>query len=493
MKKFYNVQIFSGIIFFLFLFKISHAVTYVNSCMNLDTSGETYVLTSDIDTDQPTCFNITANNVYFDCNDHVIEGIKMTDLHIYWAIRASNVENVTVKNCIIRNWTDGLDLINVNNSNFENLLIENLTWHGIYTVNSRNNGFKIITIRYIWYNNPFIGPTDVCGLYIYESSENNFNALNISEPFKGEPFRFYYSNKTIVSNSVLKCENLRNPLFENTNYNLFYNNIIENCTIFIENGVGTGEIPSHDNIFYNNFFNDTNFSYFLPYVDNFYNAFNTTMKLGERIYTRGNYIGGNVWWKSDGTGYSQTCEDEDFDGFCDIPLNVTNMQPCTPGIDCGNNVDYHPLSDEYLYYSFTLKLPKEYEEHNESNFVCVSNESNTISLISENPLTIQNESTENYIEYKITQNSGEKLFVVTTNGITCDFVKSKLQEIFSKTFLTPLISFAYPMPTEVFITFHKDYIDLISSLHLGKGTYRLLIKNLGSSNGKVRISVDLIS
>jgi len=75
------------------------------------------------------------------------------------------------------------------------------------------------------------------------------------------------------------------------------------------------------------------------------NYFNTTKQSGTRIYSNGDYIGGNYYTNSIGNGYSDNCSDSDYDGFCDDPLNLFN----------GLAWDYLPYSDEY--FSIILNSP----------------------------------------------------------------------------------------------------------------------------------------
>jgi parallel beta-helix repeat protein len=80
---------------------------------------------------------------------------------------------------------------------------------------------------------------------------------------------------------------------------------------------------------YNNYFNDTN-----NFGTSVSTRWNITKTLGTNI-VGGPYLGGNFWAKSDGTGYSQTCTDADWDGICDLPYTV------------GTDTDYLPLSMNY--------------------------------------------------------------------------------------------------------------------------------------------------
>ncbi|MEM7825537.1 MAG: PGF-pre-PGF domain-containing protein, partial [Candidatus Aenigmatarchaeota archaeon] len=85
----------------------------------------------------------------------------------------------------------------------------------------------------------------------------------------------------------------------------------------------------------NNFFNNSINFYFEGNV--YKNFWNTTKQLGQRIYSPGNQVGGNYWTNSNNNGYSDTCQDSDKDGFCDSPYTLS-----------ATNIDYLPLSDEYL-------------------------------------------------------------------------------------------------------------------------------------------------
>jgi parallel beta-helix repeat protein len=99
------------------------------------------------------------------------------------------------------------------------------------------------------------------------------------------------------------------------------------------------------NIIYNNLFNNSG-TYDNTRIGGteYLNYWNTTNQTGNRIYGSGTQIGGNYWTNSSGSGYSDTCDDTDSDGFCDDPFNVSSETSCTIGVDCGNNTDYLPLA-----------------------------------------------------------------------------------------------------------------------------------------------------
>ena len=83
------------------------------------------------------------------------------------------------------------------------------------------------------------------------------------------------------------------------------------------------------NYIFNNLFNNFIDAEIQGESENFWNINKT---LGTNIIG-GAFLGGNYWAKPDGTGFSETCEDNDKDGFCDGEYVLEE-----------NNIDYLPLS-----------------------------------------------------------------------------------------------------------------------------------------------------
>jgi len=94
-------------------------------------------------------------------------------------------------------------------------------------------------------------------------------------------------------------------------------------------GVGIKLVNSYYNLIYDNYFNNTeNVSISDTLKPNFWNV---SASPGPNI--GGPSIGGNYWAKPDGTGFSQTCDAADGDGFCDFPFVLAV-----------NNTDFLPLA-----------------------------------------------------------------------------------------------------------------------------------------------------
>jgi hypothetical protein len=91
---------------------------------------------------------------------------------------------------------------------------------------------------------------------------------------------------------------------------------------------------SFNNLIYNNIFNNTNNIYFDGTI--YTNYWNTTLQPGDNIWNSSlGYIGGNLWTTPDSNGYSDTCVDANYDGFCDQPYDL---------LGDGSNIDYLPIA-----------------------------------------------------------------------------------------------------------------------------------------------------
>lgn len=96
-------------------------------------------------------------------------------------------------------------------------------------------------------------------------------------------------------------------------------NTVQNNIIAYNYGFGTSLEESSRNIIFNNYFKNTE-----NVEENTVNANNTwqsTLATRSNL-VRGPYIGGNFWADLEGTGYSETCVDENSNGICDSAYPV---------------------------------------------------------------------------------------------------------------------------------------------------------------------------
>jgi len=228
----------------------------------------------------------------------------------------SYADRTVISNCYIKNWWYNI-YINDNNYFFNvtnNTVTEgditngdgiylNYAFNGSITNNRFNYTFAGITVGgNSKYNNisDNIITKQKRGIYLLQSWYNNIFRNNISDEDSSPQGCFYFLNSNSIRGNVI------------------FNNL---C-----NGTPSGS---------------ANWNTVEP------NYFNTTQQSGSRIFSDGTDMGGNYWTNSTSTGYSDTCTDADCDGFCDSPLNLTNMVACS-GASCGNNTDWLPYSDEYV-------------------------------------------------------------------------------------------------------------------------------------------------
>jgi parallel beta-helix repeat protein len=274
-------------------------IMYFSSCKNLDMREMTYILTQDIiDSTASTCISIQADNVTLDCQGHIIGGIGSgTGI-------GNNRNNVTIKNCKIYQWDTGIMFSGASNSYISNIEFKSNA-DGIWFYSSSNNYIE---------NSTFYRNRDA-GIFAHFSSDNTITNCKFNENTYGV---FLYGS---------------------------YYNILKNSIIADSSYAGIGMVVASRNLIYNNILNNTvNVGYMYPgYPTTWCNYWNSELRPDTNI-VGGPYIGGNYWTNPNGTGYSDTCSDNNKDGICDNAYDFTSQ---LEGMSCGD-VDYYPLSNQYV-------------------------------------------------------------------------------------------------------------------------------------------------
>jgi len=266
-----------------------------------------FYLDSDISSSGSNCLIFSRNidqdwKQEIDCQNHKIT-VGSSDSAIVINGGANNRGNINITNCEI---SGGASLFNklIDLKDVSNIIFDNIT---LYSSNS-NKG-------------------------IYASGYSNI----------------YIINSKILSSSNSQGSvylwNVRNPqIINNTFTSSGYGKSLILYDDYTRNGIITGntftgnyginiEYDARDNNIYNNHFINCGIGF--SSMSNWYpNYYNTSLQSGTPIYTNGNLIGGNYWGKSDGTGYSDTCVDSDYNGICDSPKILGT-----------NQVDYLPLTN----------------------------------------------------------------------------------------------------------------------------------------------------
>lgn len=238
--------------------------------------------------------------------------------NLYGIILDGSSVSQVVHNVVTDNYYDGIKLDHgVSESIIDNNFCEGNRNGGIAIHSGHQN---TITNNTCQMNNP-------SGILLYESSENTLSGNRLLRNIRG--INCYYADGNIISKNEIVGNEATGIMLQPSGHNSIVDNrIISNFAegILISGAVGSDQI----NLIANN------------YLENYQNVRvqedgKPNYKWNDRVVTEVNIIGGpmkggNVWALPDGTGYSQTCQDNNSDGMCDLPYTVM------PG-----NVDEAPL------------------------------------------------------------------------------------------------------------------------------------------------------
>jgi parallel beta-helix repeat protein len=171
----------------LFFSASSLAVTIVSDCANLDTANEYYLLNTTITnavapsgiTDYGGCFNITADNITLDCAWFTVDGDGDEDGNGVYVSNATkgSLYNITVTNCTITQFRNGIRARNVSFSHFYH---NNLSGNAGSGVAGTHAGISAsnMTDSWVTYSN-FTANADY-GLFLLYSDRNNITQNRVT-------------------------------------------------------------------------------------------------------------------------------------------------------------------------------------------------------------------------------------------------------------------------------------------------------------------------
>lgn len=280
--------------------------TDISGCVDITSPGF-YTLTQDLSNteERSTCIRITTSFVTFDGNDHTIDGagwvINPGPAGIPTAgILVHNPEtplkNVIIRNVKLSDWSAGVHFKEVSSGQVNDIQASQCN-SGIYLYDSDNNKVK--------------------GGYF---TDDNFG----------------------ISILRSKTNTIEDNLFDSNTYGVNIgaeNNEIDSNTFTSNFSAFLIQSGTKDNTITNNYIRDDKpITIWSPLGSNTWSEF-----LSQINIVGGPERGGNYWANPSGSGYSETCPDNDFDGFCDQPFDINANAPCTEGVTCGSNTDYYPL------------------------------------------------------------------------------------------------------------------------------------------------------
>ncbi len=450
------------------------------------------------DTDKNGGIIINSSNVVLDCGWANITGDGDGNLDGYGIFSNKNT-NITIKNCFVWKFWNGIEIQNTNNSVITNIIASNNTDEAnIYLYNSHYNNLTHIVANY---------NDNWAGVYLDKSNYNfllnitvkyNYDGIEID---RGASYNKLYNitAKNNLGDGIWTCCPNTEALNNEIKYLISENNWAgmefygaENNTlsdsIFKNNQYGIYISSSSNNLVYNNFFNNSVNVYFSGTI--YQNLWNTTKRAGLNIRD-GNYIGGNFWAKPDGTGYSEICDDVDQDGFCDIPYDVVNDSACTTISLCSSNIDFLPLSiikflELFLYHSSTDYAS---DSRTYAYFISPENLINGIVFVG-GPLHEINATSKDV--HMRSYYSGEAYLVFTRNDAK-KFMKRVSYISSGKSEQYGMFSFAYTLSEKSVIRIIlqlKDELSLLGKEILTAGINRIAITNLGlDKNNRIEIYV----
>lgn len=269
---------------------------------SITTSGE-YILESNLfDPAVRDCLLIEADDVLLDCKNFSINGNDATGTETGIKVKGP-VDNLTIQNCEVFDFNTLIDLTDATNVKIINNIMRSsqvvpvlfgIKVNSVENLTVSNNYFR-------WIERAFsVGTSgDLSG-------NSHINNNTFIENGRGIEFATAsgvgVSNVKVYNNLIEKSSEYGIRVVYTTNFNEIYNNVFNNTLNFVVTTLGS------------------NLFSLLP------------IQQGENI-VGGDFISGNYWVTPSGDGYSETCEDSNDDGFCDLSYNLAT-----------NNVDLNPLT-----------------------------------------------------------------------------------------------------------------------------------------------------
>jgi len=196
-------------------FEVSVSVTQqTNTC---DTIDHDTTLTGQVNA-SGNCFNFILNNVVFDCAQFLIVGPGSST-----AINITNKDNVTIKNCIVRDFTNSLETHTATNLLFSNNSFENRS----VMFNSQARFFDSFVAAYNFSN-----------LILSIARENN-SEVNFSTAISGESAANLISVVVIRNSSIMVNSTAANHFNTSAHLTFLRNGAvdIEPSVDFQDNGI----------------------------------------------------------------------------------------------------------------------------------------------------------------------------------------------------------------------------------------------------------------
>jgi len=385
----------------------------VDKCTILSIPG-TYTLTTDIiDSTISYCMDIVGTDITLDCAGHLIDGNDAVTYGIYLSRTSSESSNVTVRNCRISDYSNGVYIRNSNDNLIDNISINSGMSTQIMSYTSHNNTYRNINIS--------DQQSSGISFYLYYSHNNSIEEFTLSNVYRG----FYLNNgnnnifQNILINGVSSDHGFY--LWESSDSNQLYNSSISNVNSAYY-GIYNGRY-AENNLFYNNVLNNT------------LNAYKYGSNTGGTLFYNAGI--GNYWLTPNEDGFSNLCPDVDVNGFCDNP-----PYSLTGALD---NFPQTPLSPNLLY---TNPTPNDGATNYGSFFsINVSTDKfPTICTLTFNGINYTMQTKSNYCYYTISGLENNNYYNYYVTGNFLGYKSSTAQRNIYVEILDP--NYIYPTPKD---------------------------------------------
>lgn len=294
--------------------------------------------------DEWECLQIGLPDLTIDCNGYGIRGYDLPgvgppEFGIY-AAYGGDTARTTIKNCMISGFNMGVALYSSLSSMLTGNTVRANRLAGIYLSSSgqstlmnnraNSNAGRGILLSYspnctvdgnaAESNSGSSGSgvgIEVSGSNSVTLSKNQVNLNDTGIILSGS------SSSLLNDNTINSSKNYGVRLY-NSSSNTLRGNVVSGNALYEAITLSSSQ---NNRIFDNLFGHRVNF-----YVSPSSNTWNTVRTPGTNV-VGGGYLGGNFWTNPSGSGFSDTCSDNDYDGICDLSYTLAT-----------NNIDYLPLT-----------------------------------------------------------------------------------------------------------------------------------------------------
>ena len=339
--------------------RASVAQTVITDCGVNITQPGTYVLQADVHSSLPAggkCIEINASDVTIDCNGHSIVGnsVGYDDIYGIYSLRGGALQNVTIRNCTIENFTSDILLWSTgwqSGTFFTNITVENVVLGNIADYpgpNCDNNfcvdnsGLKIVGVRSSFFTDISIEHNNSAFSIGGRSNGNEFVNIAISHGMNGVELN--YSSDNLFQNILVdQMADLPFFIYGDTNGGPADNNTFE--MIMIQNTAGYYGLRMYGSAVTGNTFNN---------VASMYNGYGIQVGVsGFATNPTGNTFSNTTSCGNRFQDISQTGGNTFLNITCDTSSGVTcdnacELDPCATDadgdgvMDCDDGCPYDP-------------------------------------------------------------------------------------------------------------------------------------------------------